>query len=477
MNILNYINGEMKAANNGSVLDNYNPATGSVYGNIPNSDGTDVADACEAAAAAFPSWSNTPAEERFKILNAIAEGIDSLRDTLALAESNDQGKPLWLAKNEMIRAGQNFRFFATAAMQFSSESHAMENKAINYTLRTPIGVVGCISPWNLPLYLFTWKIAPALAAGNCVVAKPSEFTPVTAAMLGEICSSAGLPNGVLNIVNGLGGSVGQAIVEHPKIKAISFTGGTVTGKHIASVTGPMFKKVSLELGGKNPNIIFADADMDKAIKTTVNSSFMNQGEICLCGSRVFVERSAYESVKSALVAEVLKMKVGDPLHAETRVGAIVSKPHFEKVLGYIELAKSEGATVLCGGGALQPEGFEGGYYIAPTILEGLSFDARCNMEEIFGPVITITPFDTVEEVLMMANATEYGLAATVWTQHLTRAHQVAAQLQMGIVWINCWLLRDLRTPFGGVKSSGVGREGGLEAMRFFTEVKNVCVSL
>jgi aminomuconate-semialdehyde/2-hydroxymuconate-6-semialdehyde dehydrogenase len=477
MNILNYINGEMKSSNSGATLDNYNPAIGKVYGSIPNSDATDVAEAYQAAAAAFPSWSNTPAEERFKILNAIAEGIDNLRDTLALAESNDQGKPLWLAKNEMIRAGQNFRFFATAAMQFASESHAMENKAINYTLRTPIGVVGCISPWNLPLYLFTWKIAPALAAGNCVVAKPSEFTPVTAAMLGEICSSAGLPNGVLNIVNGLGASVGQAIVEHPKIKAISFTGGTVTGKHISSIAGPMFKKVSLELGGKNPNIIFADADMDKAIKTTVNSSFMNQGEICLCGSRVFVERSAYEMVKSALVAEVSKMKVGDPLHAETRVGAIVSKPHYEKVLGYIELAKSEGATVLCGGGALHPEGFEEGYYIAPTILEGLPFDARCNMEEIFGPVITITPFDTVEEVLTMANATEYGLAATVWTQHLTRAHQVAAQLQMGIVWINCWLLRDLRTPFGGVKSSGVGREGGWEAMRFFTEVKNVCVSL
>ena len=477
MNILNYINGEMKSSNSGATLDNYNPAIGKVYGSIPNSDASDVAEAYQAAAAAFPSWSNTPAEERFKVLNAIAEGIDNLRDTLALAESNDQGKPLWLAKNEMIRAGQNFRFFATAAMQFASESHAMENKAINYTLRTPIGVVGCISPWNLPLYLFTWKIAPALAAGNCVVAKPSEFTPVTAAMLGEICSSAGLPNGVLNIVNGLGASVGQAIVEHPKIKAISFTGGTFTGKHISSIAGPMFKKVSLELGGKNPNIIFADADMDKAIKTTVNSSFMNQGEICLCGSRVFVERSAYEMVKSALVAEVSKMKVGDPLHAETRVGAIVSKPHYEKVLGYIELAKSEGATVLCGGGALHPEGFEEGYYIAPTILEGLPFDARCNMEEIFGPVITITPFDTVEEVLTMANATEYGLAATVWTQHLTRAHQVAAQLQMGIVWINCWLLRDLRTPFGGVKSSGVGREGGWEAMRFFTEVKNVCVSL
>jgi aminomuconate-semialdehyde/2-hydroxymuconate-6-semialdehyde dehydrogenase len=459
------------------VLDNYNPASGKVYGTIPNSDAKDVAEAYAAAAAAFPVWSNTPSEERFKVLNAIAEGIDNLRDALAMAESNDQGKPLWLAKNEMIRAAQNFRFFATAAMQFSSESHAMENRAINYTLRTPIGVVGCISPWNLPLYLFTWKIAPALAAGNCVVAKPSEFTPVTAAMLGEICTAAGLPNGVLNIVHGLGGSVGQAIVEHPSIKAISFTGGTATGKHIASVAGPMFKKVSLELGGKNPNIIFADADLDKAIKTTVNSSFMNQGEICLCGSRVFVERSVYDHVKHALVQAVSEMKVGDPLDPNTRVGAIVSKPHYEKVLGYIALAKEEGASVLCGGMALHPEGLEEGYYIAPTILEGLSASARCNMEEIFGPVISIMPFDTEEEVLAMANATDYGLAATVWTEHLTRAHRVAGQLQMGIVWVNCWLLRDLRTPFGGVKSSGVGREGGWEAMRFFTEPKNVCIAL
>ncbi|MFN5383565.1 MAG: aldehyde dehydrogenase [Bacteroidota bacterium] len=477
MNIENYINGEMRASHSGAVLDNYNPASGKVYGTIPNSDAKDVAEAYAAAAAAFPVWSNTPSEERFKVLNAIAEGIDNLRDALAMAESNDQGKPLWLAKNEMIRAAQNFRFFATAAMQFSSESHAMENRAINYTLRTPIGVVGCISPWNLPLYLFTWKIAPALAAGNCVVAKPSEFTPVTAAMLGEICTAAGLPNGVLNIVHGLGGAVGQAIVEHPSIKAISFTGGTATGKHIASVAGPMFKKVSLELGGKNPNIIFADADLDKAIKTTVNSSFMNQGEICLCGSRVFVERSVYDHVKHALVQAVSEMKVGDPLDPNTRVGAIVSKPHYEKVLGYIALAKEEGASVLCGGMALHPEGLEEGYYIAPTILEGLSASARCNMEEIFGPVISIMPFDTEEEVLAMANATDYGLAATVWTEHLTRAHRVAGQLQMGIVWVNCWLLRDLRTPFGGVKSSGVGREGGWEAMRFFTEPKNVCIAL
>lgn len=405
MNIENYINGEMRASHSGAVLDNYNPASGKVYGTIPNSDAKDVAEAYAAAAAAFPVWSNTPSEERFKVLNAIAEGIDNLRDALAMAESNDQGKPLWLAKNEMIRAAQNFRFFATAAMQFSSESHAMENRAINYTLRTPIGVVGCISPWNLPLYLFTWKIAPALAAGNCVVAKPSEFTPVTAAMLGEICTAAGLPNGVLNIVHGLGSSVGQAIVEHPSIKAISFTGGTATGKHIASVAGPMFKKVSLELGGKNPNIIFADADLDKAIKTTVNSSFMNQGEICLCGSRVFVERSVYDHVKHALVQAVSEMKVGDPLDPNTRVGAIVSKPHYEKVLGYIALAKEEGASVLCGGMALHPEGLEEGYYIAPTILEGLSASARCNMEEIFGPVISIMPFDTEEEVLSNALST------------------------------------------------------------------------
>lgn len=477
MNIQNYVNGQPCSALSEAVLENINPANGSVYGTIPNSDANDVERAYQAAAEAFPIWSNTPAEDRFKILNAIAEGIDNLRDALALAESNDQGKPLWLAKNEMIRAAQNFRFFATAAMQFASESHAMENRAINYTLRMPIGVVGCISPWNLPLYLFTWKVAPALAAGNCVVAKPSEFTPVTAAMLGEICSAAGLPNGVLNIVHGLGSTVGQAIVEHPNIKAISFTGGTATGKHISSVAGPMFKKVSLELGGKNPNIIFADADLDKAIKTTVNSSFMNQGEICLCGSRVFVERSVYEKVKAGLVQAVGEMKVGDPLDPATRVGAIVSKPHYEKVLSYIDLAKEEGATVLCGGTALHPAGLEGGFYIAPTILEGLLSTARCNMEEIFGPVITLTPFDTEAEVVAMANCTEYGLAATVWTEHLTRAHWMAAQLQMGIVWVNCWLLRDLRTPFGGVKSSGVGREGGWEAMRFFTEPKNVCIAL
>ena len=352
----------------------------------------------------------------------------------------------------------------------------MEDGVINYTLRQPIGVVGCISPWNLPLYLFSWKIAPAIAAGNAVVAKPSEFTPVTAFMLCEICNEAGLPPGVLNVVHGLGGKAGQAIVESEFTKAISFTGGTATGKHLARTAAPMFKKLSLELGGKNPNIIFADADLEKAIKTTVNSSFMNQGEICLCGSRVFVQRSVYNEVRDKLVAEVNKLTIGNPLD-ENRIGAIVSKPHFEKVLTYIELAKEEGGVILTGGKSVQPEGFENGWYIAPTIIENLPFDCRCNTEEIFGPVISITPFDTEEEVLMMANATEYGLAATIWTTNLNTAHQMANKLQMGIVWVNCWLLRDLRTPFGGTKSSGVGREGGWEAMKFFTEPKNVCIAL
>jgi aminomuconate-semialdehyde/2-hydroxymuconate-6-semialdehyde dehydrogenase len=477
LQLSNFIGGEYCPPANGRYLPLYNPATGSAYGQVPDSSASDVEAAYAAAKQVFPSWSVTPAEQRFRILNRIAELIDERREELAQAESKDQGKPVWLARNEMIRSAQNFRFFATAAMQFASESHAMEDKAINYTLRQPIGVVACISPWNLPLYLFSWKIAPALAAGNCVIAKPSEFTPVTAWMLGQICQEAGLPAGVLNIVQGLGPSVGQALVEHPGIKAISFTGGTATGKHLAATAAPMFKKLSLELGGKNPNIIFADAQLDKAVKTTVSSSFLNQGEICLCGSRVFIERSVYEEVKTQLVQAAKEMKVGPPEGDDARMGAIVSKPHYEKVLSYIELAKKEGATVLAGGHAVFPEGHEQGWYIAPTILENLAFDCRCNQEEIFGPVITLTPFDSEEEVLMMANSTEYGLAATLWTENLTRAHRMAASLQMGIVWINCWLLRDLRTPFGGAKSSGVGREGGWEAMRFFTEPKNVCVSL
>lgn len=473
--ILNYINGEYIAPINDKWLDNFNPSNGEIYSQIPDSNNEDVDLAYVAASNAFKDWSNTPAEKKFKIINKIAELIDENNHEFAKAESIDQGKPLWLAKAEISRAAQNFRFFATAAIQFSSDSHSMENLAINYTLKQPIGVVGCISPWNLPLYLFSWKIAPALATGNCVVAKPSEITPMTAYLLGKICNEAGLPKGVLNIVHGLGNTVGNAIVSHPKIKAISFTGGTATGKHIASVAGPMFKKLSLELGGKNPNIIFADCDFEKAVKTTVLSTFQNQGEICLCGSRIFIEKPIYEKFKNELIKQVNDLKIGNPLAEDTKVGAIVSKMHYEKVLSYIEIAKKEGGVVLTGGKAYHPQGLENGWYIEPTLIEGLDNNCQTNQEEIFGPVATLVPFESVDEVLNYANSIPYGLASTIWTENLSKAHQVAAKIESGIVWINCWLLRDLRTPFGGVKQSGVGREGGYYAMNFFTETKNVCI--
>ncbi len=474
--IHNFINNEFLPPQSDEWLDNYNPSIGEVYGKIPNSNSADVEKAYQAAERAFINWKNTPAEKKFKILNKIADLIDEQSSELAKAESIDQGKPITLAKAEIQRAAQNFRFFATAAMQFSSESHAMEDIAVNYTLRQPIGVVGCISPWNLPLYLFSWKIAPALAAGNTVVAKPSEITPATAFLLGKICIEAGLPAGVLNIVHGLGGSVGQAIVEHPKIKAISFTGGTSTGKQIAATASPMFKKISLELGGKNPNIIFADCNLENAVKTSIRSSFLNQGEICLCGSRILVERSIYNKFKEEFIAAASNLKIGNPLAEDTFIGAIVSQMHYEKILNCIEIAKQEGGNILLGGKVAQVSSeLENGWYIEPTIIENLGANCRTNQEEIFGPVVTLTPFDTEEEALQMANSTTYGLACSIWTNDVQRAHKVAAKIQSGIVWINCWLLRDLRTPFGGVKSSGVGREGGLEAMRFFTEPKNICV--
>lgn len=477
--IANYINGEMVAPQSGAYIDNFEPATGQVYSQCPDSDEKDVHAAVEAAEAAFEGWAAMPTGERSKILLRLANLIEANNEKLAKAESQDQGKPVWLAeKGEIPRAQQNIHFFATAIEHYASEAHPMGNFAINYTLRKPIGIVGCISPWNLPLYLFTWKIAPALAAGNCVIAKPSEITPMTAYLFGELCKEAGLPKGVLNIVHGLGPKVGNAIVSHPKITTISFTGGTATGKHIAGVAAPMFKKLSLELGGKNPNIIFDDCDFDKAVKTSVLSSFQNQGEICLCGSRIFIQRGIYKKFKTAFLEKVGKLQVGDPTDEKTKVGAIASKAHFEKVMSYIDLAKEEGGTVLAGGHKVEVDGrCKDGWFIAPTVIEGLSYYCRTNQEEIFGPVVTLTPFDTEEEVLQYANSTNYGLAATIWTENLTKAHRMANAVKSGIIWINCWLLRDLRTPFGGMKQSGVGREGGWEALRFFTEPKNVCVKL
>lgn len=477
--IANYIGGSLQAPLNGKYIPNINPATGEEYSETPDSDINDVEEAVGAARAAFAAWSVTPAEERFKILNRIAQLIDDNLDALALAETNDNGKPLSLSKRvDIPRASSNFRFFATGIMHFSTDSHNMEDKAINYTLRQPIGVVGCISPWNLPLYLFTWKIAPALAAGNCVVAKPSEVTPMTAYLLSVICKEAGLPAGVLNILHGTGPGCGSAIVAHPGIKAISFTGSTRAGKDIAATAAPMFKKISLELGGKNPNIIFADCDWDKMMRTTVQSSFSNQGQICLCGSRILVEESIYEKFKEEFIARTKKLTVGDPLEDSSKQGAVVSRLHFDKVLSCIDLAKNEGGTILAGGKAVTLAGrCADGLFIEPTIIEGLGANCRTNMEEIFGPVVTLQSFKTEDEALQLANTSDYGLAATIWTQDISRANRVAGKVHSGIIWVNCWLLRDLRTPFGGFKNSGVGREGGWEALRFFTEPKNVCIEL
>jgi len=477
--INNYINGKLCKPESNKYLDNVNPAIGEVYSQMPDSDERDISHAAEAAKEAFAEWSTMGAEKRSSYLQKIADLIDQNLNNLAYAESVDNGKPLKLAqKVDIPRASSNFRFFATAVLHFASEAHHMEGVAINYTQRSPVGVAGCISPWNLPLYLFTWKVAPALATGNTVVAKPSELTPMTAFMLSELCIEAGLPPGVLNIVHGLGNKAGQAIIEHPDITLISFTGGTATGKTIAAVAAPMFKKLSLELGGKNPNIIFADCDLENAVNTSVNSSFSNQGEICLCGSRILIEESIYEDFKKEFLNKINKLVTGDPLDDNTRVGALVSEAHMNKVMSYIELAINEGGQILAGGNRVDVDGrCSNGYFVAPTVIEGLDHKCRTNQEEIFGPVVTLMSFNSETEAVEYANSTKYGLSATIWTENLKKAHHIANELKSGIIWINCWLLRDLRTPFGGMKQSGVGREGGLEALRFFTEPKNICIKI
>ncbi|CAI8324088.1 MAG: 2-aminomuconic 6-semialdehyde dehydrogenase [Flavobacterium sp. SCGC AAA160-P02] len=477
MNIKNYINGEFSPPLLDDWIDNYNPTSGKVYGQIPNSTKEDVEKAYTAAKSAFPSWSSTSLEKRSQILSKIAQLINKKLPELARAETKDNGKPLQLAKAiDIPRAAANFQFFANAITQFTSDAHeSIGLDAMNYTLRQPLGVVGCISPWNLPLYLFTWKIAPAIASGNCVIAKPSEITPITAYLLGEICTEAGLPKGVLNIVHGLGTTAGQAIVEHPGVKAISFTGGTETGAHIARIVAPMFKKLSLELGGKNPNIIFADCDYEEMLSTTVQSSFSNQGQICLCGSRIFVEESIYDKFKKDFVTAVSKLKVGNPFDDTTTIGALVSKPHLEKVMSYIENVSEYGGKILFGGNRVSVNNFEDGYYLQPTIIEVNDNQCKLNQEEIFGPIVTIMPFNTEEEVLDMANNVSYGLSATLWTNDLKRTMRISKNIHTGMIWVNTWLLRDLRTPFGGTKNSGVGREGGFEGLRFFTEPKNICI--
>ncbi|MCU1349763.1 MAG: aldehyde dehydrogenase, partial [Acidobacteria bacterium] len=426
----NFIDGRFVPPRSGAYLDDIEPATGELLARIPDSGAGDVDDAVQAAKRAFPAWSKTPADQRSRLLLRLADLIERDLDELAALESRDNGKTVMLAKRlDIPRAVANFRFFATAILHQSTEAHATDGIALNYTLRQPLGVAGLISPWNLPLYLLSWKIAPAIASGNTCVAKPSELTPLTANRLAELSLEAGIPPGVINIVHGLGGSAGAAITEHPDVAAISFTGGTVTGAKVAAAAAPRFKKLSLELGGKNPNLIFADCDLDQAIATSIQSSFANQGEICLCGSRIFVERAIHDELVERFAAAVRKLRIGDPADPATDIGALVSEAHMQKVLGYIELASQEGGTIVAGGRRVERAGF----FVEPTVITGLGCECRVLQEEIFGPVVTITPFDNEDEAIAFANSTKYGLSATLWTRDLQRAHRVAAALDSGTV--------------------------------------------
>jgi len=477
--LTNFINGKFMQPKTEEYLDVFEPATGQVYSKVPNSNSTDIDVAFQAANAAFPGWSELTVTDRSQYLHKIAELLEHQLDDFANYESRDTGKPVTLAQSvDIPRAIANFRFFGEYGPTFKFNSELNSDQSENRVVHAPLGVVGCISPWNLPLYLFTWKIAPALMAGNTVLAKPSEITPYTAYKLGEICVDANLPAGVLNIIHGQGITAGDALINHKGVQAISFTGGTATGKIIAQKTAASFKKLSLEMGGKNPAIIFTDCNYNKMLETVVQSSFSNQGQICLSSSRILIQTEIFQRFKKDFIRKVNKLIVGDPQDHESNLGAVSSKNHFEKIMNYIELAEKEGGKILFGGKALKLSGrCKNGWFIEPTIIEGLNNNAKTNQEEIFGPVVTLIPFDNEEDAIQIANESDYGLSATIWTEDKERATRVSNQVEAGVIWVNCWLVRDLRTPFGGMKQSGMGREGGSEALRFFTEQKNVCTSI
>ncbi|KAF9438110.1 Aldehyde dehydrogenase 8 member A1 [Entomortierella beljakovae] len=477
--IENFINNEYVKPIQNMYFDTFEPARGAPYAQLPDSTKEDVELAYEAAAAAFPGWSKAGAPQRSRILNKIADLIESRLDEFAAAESKDQGKPVELAKTvDIPRAIYNFRFFAGAILHNLDEAGELPGVGLSYSQRMPIGVVGLISPWNLPLYLLTWKIAPCIACGNTAVCKPSEFTSMTAYLLCSVLRESGLPAGVVNMVFGTGVNAGQAIVEHPRIPVISFTGGSVTGSKIIANSAKHFKKLSLELGGKNANIVFADCDFDLAVKTSIRSSFANQGEICLCGSRIFVQRPIYERFLKELVQGAKALKVGDPTKKDTNLGALVSLQHWEKVMSYIELGQKEGGNIECGGQkpASLADEFKNGYFLEPTVISGLTPACRTMREEIFGPVVTIYPFDTEEEVIDIANDSVYGLSCSIWTENGRRSRRVAGLIQAGTVWVNTWMARDLRMPFGGMKQSGLGREGGSHSLDFYSELKTICLA-
>lgn len=475
----NFINGEFKEPSTKRYLPSYNPATGKVAAEVADSSELDVVQAIQAAQRAFEKWSELSARERAQYLYRIADLIDEKTEHLAQLESEDQGKPIELARAmDIPRAAQNFRFFAGQELHRTETATDQNGEFLNYVLRQPLGVAGLIAPWNLPLYLLSWKIAPAIAVGNTCVAKPSELTSRTAVALAEILNDAGLPAGVVNLVLGRGEPVGRMICQHPGVSIVSFTGGTQTGEKILDYTKSSFKKVSLELGGKNASIVLKDANLKKAIPELVRSAFLNQGEICLCGSRILIQEEIFDEFCEKFVEQVKKLKVGDPKDSNTFMGPLVSQEHLQKVLAAVETIKKDQGKVLTGGERLQLTGeLEQGYFMSPTVIKDLTFCSEIHQTEIFGPVVTLNSFKYPFDAVKLANTSPYGLSASIWTENLGRAHKLARGLQVGTVWVNCWMKRDLRMPFGGQKASGLGREGGDASIDFFTETKTVCIGL